>query len=83
MDLSPKYLIDFDADHRYLDIDVGVDFESDTSIVGPDMSNWPADKVYRYMKGNGLCAYPVTDNRPSTLDIIRVKSVNDLVYPPI
>ena len=83
MDLSPKYLVDFDADHRYLDIDVGIDFESDTSIIGPDMSNWPADKVHRYMKGNGLCAYPVTDNRPSTLDIIKVKSVNDLVYPPI
>ena len=83
MDLSPKYLVDFDADHRYLDIDVGIDFESDTSIIGPDMSNWPADKVYRYMKGNELCAYPVTDNRPSTLDIIKVKSVNDLVYPPI
>lgn len=82
-DLSPKYQVDFDADRQYLDIDVSVDFESDTTLTGPDMTNWSADKVYRYMRGNGICAYPVKDNRPSLLEIITVKSVDDLVYPPI
>lgn len=82
VDFGPKFYGDPDPGTDDGVVDMGVNFESDTSIIGPDMSDWSTDRVYRYMKQNGLCAYPVRETRPSLPDVITTRSVNDLVYPP-